>query len=154
MRVAALSPPFRNYTFPVIPRYKIDRIKMEDSTLASSGPSGRVKRTALVRLSPRPRVSVLQPINKRFARITCATNDSRTRKQAWHLHRCATAIEEVPQETMCGGADFPPKRKADDLVHDPASASDPLGSFYSDSLIIDLFINVNVSQVYIRITER
>lgn len=107
--------------------YRIDRIKVEVSALPSSGPSGRVKRTTLVRLSPRPRAPVLQPINKRFARITSA-NGSRTRKQAWHLHRCATAIEEVPQETMCNSTDFPPKRKADGLVvHDPASASDPLG---------------------------
>lgn len=72
----------------------------------------------------RPRVSVLQAINKRFAKITCA-NGSRTGKQAWHLHRCAMApMEEVPQETMSNSADFPPKRKAGGLmVHDPASAS-------------------------------
>lgn len=73
----------------------------------------------------RPRASVLQAINKRFAKITCATNGSRTGKQAWHLHRYAMApMEEVPQETMSNSADFPPKRKAGGLaVHDPASAS-------------------------------
>lgn len=35
-------------------------------------------------------------------------------------------IEEVPQETMCNDADFPPKRKADgSVVRDSVSASGP-----------------------------
>lgn len=38
---------------------------------------------------------------------------------------------------MCGGADFPPKRKIDGLVlHDPASASNPLGVFKKESFLV------------------
>lgn len=98
--------------------YRNDEAKVEDPDVGLFGARRSCRAHRELRLLPRPRVvPLLQPINKRFARITrrqWQQNEKAKRGICIAARPRAAPLKEVPQETMSSGADFP-RRKADYL---------------------------------------
>lgn len=89
--VVALLPPYRE--LHVLSRgapmyYRNDEAKVEDLRVGLFGAKRSCRAHHELRLLPRPRVvPLLQPINKRFPRITRRPMAAERESQPWHLHR-------------------------------------------------------------------